>query len=91
MEDLRDHKEVAKATSASAEFSDVLDTLQDALRSAIKAFAAHYAADGKITREQWIKWNADEVPSQEYLDGFNAGVESVVSGAETFLDEFRYY
>lgn len=89
MEDLRDQKEVRKARDASAEFSSCLSDLETVLVSAIKAFAAHHAADGKVTREQWAKWFEGDPPSQEYIDGFNAGVESVILAAETFVDEFQ--
>lgn len=88
MEDLRDPTEVRKARQASADFSSCLSDLETALRSAIKAFAAHHAADGRVTREQWAKWFEGDPPSQEYIDGFNAGVDSVLMAADSFLDEF---
>jgi hypothetical protein len=71
------------------EFSECLIEMESSLRRALKAFAEHHAVDAKVTREQWAKWFDGEVPSQDYIDGFNAGVESVLLSAETFLDEFR--
>lgn len=90
MGDLRDPEQTARARSATANFDECLSNLREALADAIKAFAAHHAADGAVTREQWGKWFDGEVPSQDYVDGFNAGVESVILGAETFLDEFNF-
>lgn len=86
--DIRDPEQVSASHSAAVEFSDCLSNLEQAMRDALKAFAAYHASDAKITREQWSKWFDGEVPSQEYIDGFNAGVESVLGSVETFLEEF---
>lgn len=86
--EIRDPKVVERVRATRAEFSDCLSDLHHTLRKALMAFAEHHAADAKLTREQWSKWFDGEVPSQEYIDGFNAGVESVLLSADTFLEEF---
>lgn len=86
--DLRDQKAVERVRATRAEFSDCLSDLHHTLRKALRAFAEHHASDAKLTREQWSKWFDGEAPSQEYVDGFNAGVESVLLSVDTFLDEF---
>lgn len=87
MLDLRDPKTTQEARAASADFNSCVREIEVMLRASLKAFAQHHAADGKCTREQWAAWFEGETPSQEYIDGFNAGVESVLLSAETFLDE----
>lgn len=90
MVDIRDQKEVANAKAAHADFSSCLSDLETALRGALRAFAKYHAADAKITREQWIAWNAGSPPEGDYFDGFNAGVESVLTSVDGFLDEFHF-
>jgi hypothetical protein len=90
MSDLRDPAEVQKASEAHADFASCLTDLEAALRSAMKAFAKYHAADGKITREQWLKWNDTPLPTGDYFDGFNAGVESVLDAVDMFLEEFHF-
>lgn len=89
MKDLRNQADVAAAKAASADFSSCLHDLEGSLRSAIRAFAAFHASDGKITREQWTAWNEGAPPAGDYFDGFNAGVESVLGAVDTFLEEFH--
>lgn len=85
--DLRNPEATSKVRRASAEFSGCLVEMEAMLRNAIKAFAEYHAADAHNTREQWAAWLDGPVPSQEYIDGFNAGVESVLASVETFLDD----
>jgi len=90
MTDLRDPKSVEAAKEAHADFGTCLHDLEAALRSALRAFAKYHAADGKMTREQWLAWNATPLPEGDYFDGFNAGVESVVDAVDMFLEEFHF-
>lgn len=90
IEDLRDRKEVERARVAFGEFGTCLSDLESSLRRALRAFAEYHAADAKMTREQWSKWIDGETPSQEYIDGYNAGVESILLSVDTFLDEHKY-
>lgn len=87
--DLRDPVATANSRKAYMEFGTCVTDLEQCLRSAIKAFAQYHAADAQVTREQWAKWFDGETPSQEYIDGFNAGIESILTSADTFLDEHR--
>ena len=90
MLDLRDPKATQEARDASAEFSSCLCEMEAMMRASLKTFAQYHAADAKCTREQWAAWFDGKPPSQEYIDGFNAGVESVLMSVETFLDEHRF-
>lgn len=87
MPDLRDPKQISVAAAERMEFGDCLSEMESALQRAILAFAKHYAADGQITREQWKAWFDAPEPEGDYFDGYNAGVEAVVSHAEQFIDE----
>lgn len=90
MTDLRDRKDVEAAADAHADFSACLAELECSIRNAIRAFARYHAADGKITREQYLKWNSDPLPEGDYFDAFNAGVESVLGAVDLFLEEYHF-
>ena len=89
MTDLRDPADVRASKDAHANFAGCLTDLEACLRAAIRAFATYHAADGKITREQWLAWNENPPPEGDYFDGFNAGVESVLGAVDMFLEEFH--
>jgi hypothetical protein len=73
----------------AAEFQDAIQSLDDALRAGVKAFAKWYAREWQTNREQWLREYADPPPEGDWFDGFNAGVEAVEGAAKMFLDEWK--
>ena len=71
----------------SGEYSDALSSLETALREALKAYVDWHVESWKMTREQWLKECTNELPTGDYFDGYNAGVESVVGSLEMFLED----
>jgi hypothetical protein len=72
-----------------AEYLSHIADLEVAYKGGVRAFAAWFMEYWKISREQWIKDYAEEPPSDEYIKGFNAGVESVDIALDQFFDEFH--
>ena len=70
------------------EFEAAREAMEIALRNGIKAFAAWMAENWKMTREEWCKAFADRPPEGDYFEGYNAGVESVMTACQHFIDEY---
>lgn len=72
-----------------AEFHDALGHLETAMRQAIRSFAKWTAENWKMNRDEWAKSFADPPPPDgDYFEAYNAGVESVTTACEFFLDEY---
>lgn len=71
-----------------AEFQDALGSLETALAAGIRSFAAWYAKEWKMTREQWLKEYREPPPEGDWFEGHNAGVEGIQTACDQFLDEY---
>jgi hypothetical protein len=72
-----------------AEFENAREAMELALRSGIKAFAEWMAKEWVMTREEWIKSFAEPPPPDgDHFASYNAGVESVLSAYQHFIDEY---
>ena len=71
----------------AAEFQNAVDALERSYRDGLRAFAEWFAKEWQLTPEGWRKAFADPVPSEEWFEGYAAGVESVGPALDTFIDE----
>lgn len=75
--------------SEAAEYQQAIIDLNETFRAGIRAFAAWFAADFQTSPAQWRHAYSDPRPTDEWFTGYNAGVESVMTAADLFLDEFH--
>lgn len=73
----------------SAEYQAAVADAQDAVGRAVRAFAAYFAAEWQMSRDEWLKAYADPLPKGDWFDGYNAGVESALAAADSFLGDFH--
>lgn len=69
------------------EYQAAVAAIEEAHKTALRAFAEWFAREWKITREQWRKNFADPLPEGDWFDGYNAGVESVKGALDAFLGD----
>ena len=74
-------------SNEAAEFQNAVDAIERSYRQGLKAFAEWFAKEWQMTPEQWCEVFADPVPSKEWFEGYNAGVESAGPALDTFIDE----
>lgn len=72
----------------AAEYQEAIADLEDCFRRGIRAFAAWYAAEWKLTAEQWAREFSEPPPGgDEWFAGHNAGVDAINIAVDAFLDE----
>jgi len=74
-------------SNPAAEYEAVFRVIEEAHKESLRAFAAWFVKEWTMTREQWLNEFADPPPEGDYFDGYNAGVESILSALDSFLDE----
>jgi hypothetical protein len=74
-------------SNEAAEFQNAVDAIERSYRQGLRAFAEWFAKEWQLTPEGWRKAFADPVPSEDWFDGYNAGVESARTALDTFIDE----
>jgi uncharacterized damage-inducible protein DinB len=74
-------------TEAEAAYLHAVQLQQDALASALRAFAKWFATEWQQTREQWEKETAEPAPSPDWFAGRAEGVRSAEDAVEFFIGE----
>jgi hypothetical protein len=70
-----------------AEFQQSVDDIEMAYRKGLRAFADWFAENWTITPDEWKRDFSDKCPSDDWIAGYNAGVEGVKIALDSFLDE----
>jgi hypothetical protein len=73
----------------ASEYQQAITDLNETFKTGIKAFAKWYAASWKISRQEWVKALESKPPSDEYIEGFNAGVDAIEVAADSFLGDYH--
>ena len=73
----------------AGEYQQAITDLNETFKVGIRAFAKWYVASWKISREEWVKSYDSKPPSDQYIEGFNAGVDAIESAADSFLGDYH--
>ena len=73
----------------SAEYQEAILDIEVAYKAGVRAFAEWFAREWVVTREQWLKDYDSKPPSDEWIKGHNAGVQSVTGALESFFGDFH--
>lgn len=72
---------------ADPTYDTAIYDLEEALKTALRAYAKWHTENWNMSKEQADKEFNDPPKSQDYWDGYSAGIESTLASIDFFLDE----
>lgn len=72
-----------------ADYHAAVQSLEESYKDGIRAFAKYVGKHWTMTPEEWRNSTNDDCPSDDWFDGRNDGIRSVVDAAEHFLGDWH--
>lgn len=69
------------------EYNQALTDLEHNLKAGIRAFAQWFAREWQMDAKAWARDFDAPVPSDDWFNGHNTGVESALLAVDTFLND----
>lgn len=72
-----------------AEYQQAITDLNETFKVGVRAFAKYFVTEWLIDRKGWENSYSEPWPGDEYMKGFNAGVEAAESACDSFLGDYH--
>lgn len=75
----------------TAEYESALDKLRDAHNETLREFQRYFINNWKFEgKEQWQKDYAEPYPGDDWIKGYNTGIEAIAQALDCYLEENTY-